>query len=139
MKKDQKRTQAGPSRKGSGGLTELETDIMLILWERGESTVAEVRASLSASRVLAHTTVITMLDRMCAKGVVRKVESREKKKRYKPVLQRSAVADRLLDNVRERFFEGSSASLMAHLLDSGGVDEEELEEIRRLLDHSESR
>ncbi len=110
---------------------------MLVLWERGESTVAEVREYLAKSRVLAHTTIITMLDRMCGKGVVRKVAGQSKAKRYRPVLRRELVADRLLNNVRRRFFDGSSASLFAHLLESGEVDETELAEIRKLLNRSD--
>jgi len=109
---------------------------MLVLWDRGESTVAEVREYLARSRSLAHTTIITMLDRMCGKGVVRKVAGRSKAKRYRPVLRRELVADRLLSNVRKRFFDGSSASLFAHLLESGEVDQAELAEIRDLLDRS---
>ena len=138
MKKMTDRKKAGPGRRHPSGLTELETDIMLALWERGESTVAEVREYLARSRSLAHTTIITMLDRMCAKGVVRKVAGESKAKRYRPVLRRELVADRLLSNVRRRFFDGSSASLFAHLLESGEVDEAELAEIRSLLDRSNS-
>jgi len=111
---------------------------MLVLWERGESTVAEVREYLAASRALAHTTIITMLDRMCRKGAVRTVAGPSRAKRYRPVLRRELVVDRLLSNVRRRFFDGSSVSLFAHLLESGEVDEAELAEIRRLLDRSDS-
>ena len=138
MKKQTDRNRARPGRRHPSGLTELETDIMLALWERGESTVAEVREYLAKSRSLAHTTIITMLDRMCGKGVVRKVAGESKAKRYRPVLRRELVADRLLSNVRRRFFDGSTASLFAHLLDSGEVDEAELAEIRSLLDRSDS-
>jgi BlaI family penicillinase repressor len=137
MKKKSKVDRVGSSKRSASGLTELETDIMLVLWERGESTVAEVREYLVESRVLAHTTIITMLDRMCVKGVVRKVAGQSKAKRYRPVLRRELVADRLLSNVRTRFFDGSSASLFAHLLESGEVDEAELARIRSLLDRSD--
>jgi len=136
MKKKSKVDRVGSSQRSASGLTELETDIMLVLWERGESTVAEVREYLAKSRSLAHTTIITMLDRMCGKGVVRRVAGRSKAKRYQPVLQRELVADRLLSNVRRRFFGGSSASLFAHLLESGEVDQAELAEIRNLLDRT---
>jgi predicted transcriptional regulator len=136
MKKKTPDKKTVSSQRSASGLTELETDIMLVLWERGESTVAEVREYLAKSRSLAHTTIITMLDRMCRKGVVRQVAGQSKPKRYRPVLRRALVADRLLSNVRKRFFDGSSASLFAHLLESGEVDQAELAEIRDLLDRS---
>lgn len=111
---------------------------MLVLWERGESTVAEVREALAGSRRLAHTTILTVLDRMCAKGAVRLVGGRARVKRYRPALRRDWVVDRVLGSIRNRFFGGSSASLFAHLLESGEVDEAELTEIRRLLARTDS-
>lgn len=122
--------------RSASGLSELETEIMLVLWEEGESTVARVRERLSATRTLAHTTVITMLDRMCGKGVVRKSDGKGKAKLFLPVLGRDLVADRLLGSLKRRFFGGSSASLFAHLLDKGEVDAAELAEIRKLLNDS---
>ena len=137
MKGDLRKSMTAPNRRSTAGLTELETEIMLVLWEQGESTVAQVRKRLAGSRPLAHTTVITMLDRMCEKGVVRRVDRHSKAKSYKFVLKREKVADRLLSRVRKQFFEGSSASMFAHLLRSGEVDQAELNEIRRLLDQSD--
>jgi predicted transcriptional regulator len=129
--------RAGKGRKSPAGLTEMETEIMLVLWEQGPSTVAAVRDELAPSRPLAHTTIITVLDRMCGKGLIRQVKRQARSKVYAPVLERTTVADRLLDNVRRRFFEGSSATMLAHLLKSGEVDRAELEELRRLLDQTD--
>lgn len=136
MKKSNGSRDSRAAPRSASGLSELETEIMLVLWAEGESTVARVRERLATSRSLAHTTVITVLDRMCAKGVVRKVAGQARPKRYLPVLERELVADRLLGSLKKRFFDGSSASLFAHLLDAGEVDAEELAEIRKLLNDS---
>ena len=138
MRETHKKPGDGQSRRSVSGLSDLETDVMLVLWERGESTVAQVREALAQSRRLAHTTILTVLDRMCAKGAVRLVGGRARVKRYRPALPRDWVVDRVLGSIRNRFFGGSSASLFAHLLDRGEVDEEELAEIRRLLARTDS-
>lgn len=137
MQKDSQKPGSNAGKRSASGLTELETEIMLVLWDQGESTVAAVREKLAVSRPLAHTTIITVLDRMCEKGVIRQVNRSARAKIYRSVLERDTVADRLLSSVRQRFFEGSSASMFAHLLQSGGVDQAELAEIRRLLEQTD--
>lgn len=122
-----------PDARRAGGLTELETDIMQVLWERRSASAAEVRSRLQKVRPMAPTTVITLLDRMCEKGVVARVKDSTRPKRYRPVLESSTVANRLLSTLQNRFFGGSTASLFAHLLASGDVDERELNEMRRML------
>lgn len=136
MKKNGDRFKAETVCRSASGLSELETEIMLVLWGREESTAAEVRSELAGSRDLAHTTVLTVLDRMCTKGVVTRVGPTSRPIRYRPVLPRDLVANRLLGSLKQRFFGGSSASLFAHLLDSGEVDAVELAEIRKLLNDS---
>lgn len=131
MKRTSKIAKADARR--AGGLTELETDIMQVLWEQREATAADVRRRLQPIRPLAPTTVITLLDRLCEKGVVAPVKRVSRPKRYRPVLEPATVANRLLATLQERFFGGSTASLFAHLLASGDVDERELEEMRKLL------
>ena len=138
MKNDPQRPRPNPAKRSASGLSELETEIMLVLWEQGESTVATVREKLAVARPLAHTTIITVLDRMAEKGVIRRVDRSARAKVYRPVLRRDTVADRLPGSVRKRFFEGSSASMFAHLLQSGEVDQTELAEIRRLLEQTDS-
>jgi predicted transcriptional regulator len=56
------------------GLGRLETEVMDILWSRGESNVHEVTQKLE--RPLAYTTVMTTLDRLFKKGLLerRKLE-----------------------------------------------------------------
>jgi predicted transcriptional regulator len=55
---------------GSGAPPALEMDCLKVLWNRSDATVAEVRAGLP--RALAYTTVMTVLDRMCTKGLVKR-------------------------------------------------------------------
>ncbi len=51
---------------GQVRLAELQLAIMNVLWDQGEATVAQVRESLeAANRPLAHTTIATMLSRIC--------------------------------------------------------------------------
>jgi hypothetical protein len=49
-------------------LGELEAEVMNILWQQPSQTVVEVEERLRRRREIAHTTVLTTLDRMHRKG-----------------------------------------------------------------------
>ncbi len=51
-------------------LGELETAVMEVFWQRGESGIKDVHDALAASRVIAYTTVQTTVDRLYRKGLV---------------------------------------------------------------------
>ena len=78
---------------------ELEAAIMQELWERGESaTVRDVLQSLTSTRKLAYTTVMTVMDNLHRKGQL----TREMSGRawlYRPVRTKSEHAAVLLQDV----------------------------------------
>ncbi len=76
-------------------LGELEQAVMDVLWSRDEpATVREVLAAL-AERGLAYTTVMTVLDRLARKGVVRR-ELDGRAWRYVPAASREAFVAELM-------------------------------------------
>ena len=65
------------SRTAKGGATAageipppLELACLTVLWKRGEADVGEVREAMREARPLAYTTVMTVLERLAAKGMV---------------------------------------------------------------------
>lgn len=106
--------------------------IMNILWERGESTVADVQAALDVERDLAYSTVATVLSRMEKKGLVtHRVEDRVYF--YEPAITRDGAGKSLIGDVIERIFGGSPAELVNHLLESENIDPSELQRIKELV------
>jgi len=110
--------------------TQRELDIMGVLWRRGPSTVAEVRAELEDD--LAHNTVLTMFKVMEGKGQVsRSLEGRAH--RYAAKVGRDAAGESALGRMTERLFGGSPEALLLKLVDSG-LEADELRRMRDLLD-----
>lgn len=107
-----------------------ELDVMAVLWERGPSTVAEVRECLDDP--LAYTTVLTVLRTLEAKGSVRH-ESDGKAHRYIAVVERDAAGRSAVGRIVDKIFGGSRELLLAHLVDEH-VDDEELARLRALLE-----
>jgi predicted transcriptional regulator len=84
------------------------------LWKLGEASVRDVREYLAASRGLAYTTVMTLLDRLTRKGAT----ARRKVGRqflYSPVLQREVVRGLAIKELVDGLFDGSEADLAARL------------------------
>jgi len=91
-----------------GRLAELELECMKVLWKYPGASVAQVRAGLS--RPLAYTTVLTVLDRMSAKGLV----VRQKVGRaylYTAALDLETARRSAVSRLAARFFENDPAAL----------------------------
>jgi predicted transcriptional regulator len=92
----------------------LELECLKALWELGEASVKDVRRDLSASKELAYTTVMTLLDRLVRKGAA----SRRKSGRfflYSPVLSRESVRKTAVKELVKGLFGGSLDELLAFL------------------------
>jgi predicted transcriptional regulator len=118
-------------------LTDREVDLMQVLWDRGPSTVAEVRARLKDD--LAYTTVLTVLRTLEAKGHVGH-EEEGRGHRYFARVRQKAAQESALRHVTRKLFSGSAELLFTQLVSDKDLDPEALERMRRLLaDHTRSR
>ena len=91
-----------------GRLADLELECMKVLWRYPGASVAQVRAGLP--RPLAYTTVMTVLDRMSAKGLVQ----RQKNGRaylYTAALDQETARRSAIVRLATRFFENDPAAL----------------------------
>jgi BlaI family transcriptional regulator, penicillinase repressor len=111
--------------------TDRELDIMLVLWERGPSTVTEVRDALSDD--LARNTVLTILKILCEKGHVVRDES-ERIHRYVAAVDRKTAGDRATGRLVRRLFGGSASLLLTQLIEHRGLSDAELRALRTLID-----
>ena len=111
--------------------TDRELDVMAVLWERGPSTVAEVREHLEDA--LAYTTVLTVLRTLEAKGFVSH-EEEGKAHRYAPLVARDRAGKTALGQVLGKIFGGSREMLLANLVKERGIDAAELRRLKKILD-----
>ena len=96
------------------GLPSRELDCMRAIWEIGRGTVREIRARLDEENPLAYTTVLTLMDRLHRKGVVRR-ERRGKAFCYSPLYKADEARRDAVRRVLETYFEGSRSSLVRFL------------------------
>ncbi len=113
-------------------LSDAELKIMQVLWEQNPQTMAQVTQTLFPETAWTKNTVITLLKRMIAKGAV-SVDETAFPKTYTPVLDRKAVAKQETKSLLKRLFQGSPTMLMSNMVEEGGVTNDELDEMIRLL------
>ncbi len=120
------------SRPTSKHPTELELEILKVLWHIGPATVRQVRDELAAIRDLAYTTVMTMMTIMDTKGYVQ----RKKNGRsfiYEAKYHEQKASKNMLQDIVDRLFGGSTTAVMQHLLETSDLDDDELKQIRSLI------
>lgn len=92
-------------------LTVQELELMKIIWELGEASVAEVRQRYQNEHPLAYTTVMTVLSRLERKGMLKQRKS-GKAFYYSAVHAREELAEAAIDILARIFFKGSRESLI---------------------------
>ena len=113
--------------------TELELQILKILWKESPLLARDVQRGLAdQGRDLARTSVITTLNTMVDKDYL------DRKKRgntflFSPGITEDEVSERVLGDVVDRVFDGSTAAVLVKLFDADSVDTEELKELRKLI------
>lgn len=111
-------------------LGDRELDIMGVLWDIGDGTVTEVRDRLPAD--LAYTTVLTILRKLEAKGLVRHtVEG--KAHRYIPRVAQKSARRTVLGRLIDKLFDGSPEQLLAHLVDDHNLPAADVKRMRQRL------
>jgi predicted transcriptional regulator len=112
-------------------LTDREAEIMDVLWDHGPSTVAEVRTQLPDKP--AYTTVLTILRILEAKSFIDHAEE-GRAHRYAARVGREAARRSALQALSKKFFNGSAALLLTHLVSEQKLSREDVRRIRALLD-----
>jgi BlaI family transcriptional regulator, penicillinase repressor len=117
------------------GLTELQLEIMRVLWKRGAATVADVHAAMHTHE-LAHATIATLLRRMEKKGAV------EHDKQGRQFVYRARISEEQARKTRvaeaaDRLIRGQVPALIHYLLDQRKVSAAELAEVKALIEAKE--
>lgn len=118
--------------------TDAELAILRVLWERGPSTVRQVHEILSEVRPTVYTTILKLMQIMADKGLVYRDES-QRAHVYQPAFTKAETQKRLLGDLIERAFGGSTTNLIMQALSAKEASAEELVQIRQILDEVEVR
>ncbi|HEX9004004.1 MAG TPA: BlaI/MecI/CopY family transcriptional regulator [Blastocatellia bacterium] len=122
-----------PGARGAGRvLGELETAVMELLWRESELTVCQVEERLQQRRQIAHTTVLTTLDRMHRKGYLTR-EKQGKAFVYAPRYTREEFERGLTQEVLGALLGQFTQPALSTFVDLIAADESRLDELEALI------
>lgn len=120
------------ARKRSPTLTDAESRVMSVIWQRETATVGDVVAALTQDRVVTYSTVQTILRILETKGYV----THEKVARafvYRPAVDERQARQRALKHLVARLFNGSPSLLVLNVLEDEAIDRTELRRLKKLI------
>ena len=112
--------------------TEAELAILRVVWERGPCTVRQVYDVLAPERESGYTTTLKFMQLMTEKGMLTR-EEEGRTHLYRATYPEEATQQRLIVDLLERAFGGSSAKLVIQALTAKPASADELREIRKIL------
>ena len=118
--------------------SELEMQILGVLWTRGPSTAREVLDSMPDQKRRAYTSILSVLQAMDRKGLVKR--NREGlTDHWRPSKRKEAILRPYFSDLVKKIFSGKPSAAFLHLLDSNNIDEAEMREIEKMIEEHKRR
>lgn len=120
------------ARKASSQPTEVELEILNVLWDRGPSTVSQIHDVLKQRRKPGLSTTLKMVQVMTEKGLLIKDEE-QRPQVFRPAMSQSRAQVGLVDDLMQRAFGGAVDRLVMAALESRKVSKKDIEQIKKLI------
>ncbi len=122
----------------SATLTEAELRIMDVLWQRGSGTVQQVLDALPPKPALAYNSVLTTVRVLEKKGFVKHIKD-GRAHVYAPLIEQKDAKRSEIRHLVSRFFKNSHEQLVLNILEERGLDPQELNRLRQMLERSNKK
>jgi len=113
-------------------ISDSELEVMKLLWKAGEPVTSTViREELQRSMGWEATTIKTLISRLVHKEVV--LQEKRKVFYYRPLISEKEYNHWATSRLINRLYKGSAAAMVAALVDSQGLSEGDINELRELF------
>jgi BlaI family penicillinase repressor len=119
-------------------LGKLERAAMNALWDKGEMSGSELFKKLGAKLKIRHNTLLTVLERLVAKGLVSKYKD-GRNNFYKPVLNRDEYCAKVTSPILNELLGISAKSVLSTFIESASEDTDKIKELKRLIEEIEKK
>jgi predicted transcriptional regulator len=118
--------------------SELELQVLSVLWDLGPSSVRAVLEAMPDGKDRAYTTVLSVMQGLEKKGLVGH-SAQGQANIYRPLKPRSQVLRPLMKDLLRNVFGGSPARALQSLLDGAAIAPDELARIREVIRDVEAK
>ena len=113
-------------------ISDSELEVMKLLWQAGDALpVTEIRETLQRTRGWEATTVKTLVSRLVSKGALR--QEKRNVFYYSPLITEREYNAWATDSLIRRLYNGSARELVAALVRSEGLTQQDITELRDLF------
>ncbi len=113
-------------------ISDSELEVMKLLWQaEGALPVTEIREKLQRAKGWEATTVKTLVSRLVSKGALR--QERRNVFYYSPLITEREYNAWATDSLIRRLYNGSARELVAALVRSEGLTQQDIEELRTMF------
>lgn len=120
-------------KKPSAELTEVEWEIMKVVWKKEPCAAGTVQETLAEDRSRAYSTVKTTMDRMVEKGFL-KIEKIRNLQLFKSCISEVDARRGEFRRMLKRAFDGALTPMMQFLIEHEGLTKEEASQLRTFVD-----
>lgn len=117
-------------------LGETEMEILHLVWELGEATVADVQERILKTRKVAYTTVMTVMKNLNSKGYLQ-FRKEGATFVYSAAKKPEDVQFNLINRLVDKVFKGSPSALVQTLVQNEHISDKELADIKKLIEGME--
>lgn len=117
-------------------LSEAEWNIMESLWEYSPKVGSQIAADMVTRTGWSRSTTLTMLKRMSEKGLIA-CEDNGRMRTYIPMIEREDAVKKETESFLKRVYHGSISMLVSGFVERQRLSQEELAELREILDKAE--
>ena len=114
-------------------ISDAESLVMEVLWERSPMTAEDVVAVLADSTDWREPTVKTLLNRLLKKRAIA-ADRDGRRYLYRPLLKRSDYVHDASVTLLDRLFNGRVAPLVAHFSERRKLSKKDIAELKRLIE-----
>lgn len=117
--------------------TETELEILQILWQNGASSVREINDIMNNSREVGYTTTLKLMQIMNEKELTVR-DTANRTHIYQANVEEKKIKSGLLESFINNAFRGSASSLVMQVLGQSNASEDELNQIKQMIEKIES-
>ena len=118
--------------------SDVQLEILDLLWRSGSATVQDVHLALSERRAVAYSTVLTHMQRMAKAGWVKR-DTTQRTHRYTAAVAREDVEAKLFSHLAKTAFGGSIFDLALRALGRDEPSPEELDQLQAWIDEQKQQ
>lgn len=114
-------------------LSNLELDVMRLIWRDKEVIVPDLHRELERDRGLTYSTVKTIVDRLEEKGAIGRIRTYGRTILYGPRIEEGTLAKPMIKDLVRRLFGGEARPMISHLLDEAELSSEDLAYLEQVI------